>query len=118
VIYAGRSILNEIFEPGSAPAAGGLRIVLARDGARVSLKAADKDGNPIASAYIAVIPSSVTTEAAAATVMIMGQTDAAGGWTSGPIAPGKYYVIATTSMVRPPDKFMNILARTIREFGC
>jgi hypothetical protein len=106
VTYAGHSILNEVFEPGSGPAADGLRIVLARDGARVSLKAADKDGNSIPNANIAVIPSIAVTEAAAATAMVTAQTDAYGSWTSAPIAPGKYYVIATTSPVnRSRDVF-------------
>jgi hypothetical protein len=106
VTYGGRSILNEVFQPGPAAAADGLRIVLARDGARVSVKTADKDGKPVYDADIAVIPANLTTEAAAATAMIIAKSDANGSWTSGPIAPGKYYVIAKTSAVnRSPDAF-------------
>ncbi len=109
VTYAGRSILNEVFNPGSAPAADGLRIVLARDGARVSVKAADKDGKPMYDANVAIIPAMLTTEAAAASAMITAKTDANGAWTSGPIAPGKYIVIATTSPVnRSPEVFRKV----------
>ncbi len=109
VTYGGRSILNEVFNPGSAPAADGLRIVLARDGARVSVKAADKDGKPMYDANVAIIPAMLTTEAAAASAMITAKTDANGAWTSGPIAPGKYIVIATTSPVnRSPEVFRKV----------
>jgi hypothetical protein len=109
ITYSGRSILNEVFEPGSAAAADGMRITLARDGARISLKAADKDNAPVAEANIVVIPASTVTEAAAATAMVIAKTDSYGAWTSGPIAPGQYYVIATTSPVnRSPDAFAKL----------
>jgi hypothetical protein len=97
ITYRGHSILNQLFEPGSAAAADGLRIVLARDGGRISVKAADKDGNAITDANIVVMPANATSEATMASAMITAQTDAFGTWTSGPIAPGKYYIIVTTT---------------------
>lgn len=104
ITYAGRSILNEVFQPGSAPAADGLRIVLARDGARVSVRAADKDNNPVAETNIAIIPAGALTEASMATAMILAQTNSFGAWQSGFIAPGKYYVITTTTPLnRTPE---------------
>lgn len=104
ITYAGRSILNEVFLPGSATAAGGLRIVLARDGARVSVRTADKDNNPVAETSIAVIPAAALTEASMATAMILGQTNSSGTWQSGFIAPGKYYVMTTTTPLnRTPE---------------
>lgn len=112
IVYAGRSVLRELLEPGATPDPQGLRIVLARDGARVSVKASGKDGQPLTGANIAVFPASATTEAAAASAMLFGQADAAGVWTSGLIAPGKYYVIATTSALnRTPDAFSKIWLR-------
>jgi hypothetical protein len=109
ITYAGRSVLYELLEPGATPDSQGLRIVLARDAAHVSIKAVDKDGQPAPSANVAIFPISATTEAAAASAMIVGQTDASSTWTSGPIAPGKYYVIATTSPVnRSPTVFAKL----------
>jgi hypothetical protein len=99
ITYGGHSILNQLFEPGTAPAADGLRIVLARDGGRISVRAADKDGTAIADARIVIMPANATSEAMMASAMITAQSDAFGTWTSGPIAPGKYYVIATTTPV-------------------
>src|SRR5262249_48194908 len=47
IIYAGRSIMNQVFHPfDSAP--DGLRIVLAHNGARISVSAAHSDNNPAA----------------------------------------------------------------------
>jgi hypothetical protein len=99
VTYGGRSILNQVFEPGASAAFDGLRIVLARDGARVSVKAVDKDGNAVADANVVIMPMNVTSEAAMAGGMVTGQTDSFGAWLSAPIAPGKYYVIATPTPV-------------------
>jgi hypothetical protein len=112
IIFAGRSVLHELLQPGAMPDPQGLRIVLARDGARVSVRAAAKDGQPLTGVNIALFPAAATTEGAAASAMIVGQTDAAGAWTSGLIAPGKYYAIATVSPVnRSPDAFGKIWLR-------
>lgn len=97
ITYGGRSILNEVFQPGAAAAADGLRILLARDGAHISVRATDKDGNAAADASVIVLPANASSEAAMAGAMISGQTNASGTWSSGLVGPGKYYVIATTT---------------------
>jgi hypothetical protein len=99
ITYDGRSILNQVFHPGAAAAADGLRIVLAHDGARMSVKATDKEGNPVADSNVIVMPASANSEAAMASAMVTGTTDSFGAWTSGPIAPGKYYVVTMAAPV-------------------
>lgn len=89
--YGGRSVLHVPIEAGSA---ADLRIVLARDGGRVTARVADPDGNPVADAFLAVMPAGATSEAALADAMITGRTDAGGSWTSGLLAPGSYLVCA------------------------
>jgi hypothetical protein len=114
VIYDGHSILNELFRPGTASAPNGLRIVLARDGARVSVRTADKDGNAIADTSIVVIPANSASQAAMASAMITANADAFGTWTSGPIAPGKYYLIATMA---PVSRSVETIAKLWRMRG-
>jgi hypothetical protein len=114
VTYGGRSILNQVFEPGASAAFDGLRIVLAGDGGRVSLRAADKDGNAVADATVVIMPTNATSEAAMASAMVTGQTDGFGAWTSGPIAPGKYYVIATPM---PVNRSFDTIAKLWRARG-
>ena len=97
VTYGGRSYLNQVF-PASGTSSG-LQVILARDGARVSVKAADQDGNAVPGATAVIIPAHANSEAAMASAMIMGETDASGTWSSPMIAPGKYYVIATRMTV-------------------
>jgi hypothetical protein len=97
ITYGGRSILNEVFQPGAAAAADGLRIVLARDGAYISVRVADMHGNAAADASVIVFPANASSEATMASAMITGQTNAFGTWSSALVGPGKYYVIATTT---------------------
>ena len=40
ITYNGRSIVNQVFQPGAPPAADGLRIVLPREGEYISVRAA------------------------------------------------------------------------------
>jgi hypothetical protein len=97
VTCGGRSCLNEVFS--ASAAAGELKAIVARDGARIAVKAADQDGNPVAGATVVIAPANANSEAAMANAMITGEADAAGAWSSPMIAPGKYYVIATRMVV-------------------
>ena len=94
VTYDGLSILHGLLRPGSATSLATLRIVLARDGGRVSARVEDARGSPVSDADIIVAPASATSEAAFAAGMIIGQTGPSGDWSSGPLAPGKYHVLA------------------------
>jgi hypothetical protein len=95
VSYGGHSVLREPLNPGSAVGEAGLRITLARDGGTVSAKVADKDNKPIADAQVVAMPAGLASEGALAAVLIYGQTDQNGAWSSALLPPGKYYVIAT-----------------------
>lgn len=87
--YGGRSVLHAPLEAGSA---ADLRIVLARDGGRVSARVADSDGDPVADAFLAVMPAGAMSETTLADSMVTGRTDGSGSWTSGLLAPGSYLV--------------------------
>lgn len=93
--YAGQNLLLEPLRAGTGGAGENtLRIVLARDGGTISARVADKDGNAIGDARVLVLPVSVSSEAALATLIVSGQCDQSGSWTSSALAPGKYYVTA------------------------
>ncbi len=104
ILYAGRSILYEPLRVGSAIGNATLRIVLARDGGTLGVKVSDKDGNAVPDTPVAVLPAAAPTEMALADSLITGQTDQDGIWTSAPLAPGKYYVLAlTTAADKSPE---------------
>jgi hypothetical protein len=95
VTYGDKSVQYQVFRPGSATGEATLRVVLARDGGTLSIKAESKDNKPAADAQIAVLPANAASEGVLAATMITGQTDQNGAWTSPLLAPGKYYVFAT-----------------------
>jgi 5-hydroxyisourate hydrolase-like protein (transthyretin family) len=97
ITYAGTSILRCPLRAGSAIGNATLRITLARDGGVVNAKVADKDGNPVPGSYVLIAPVEANTEAALAAALITGQTDQKGAYTTSALAPGKYYVMASTT---------------------
>jgi hypothetical protein len=92
MIYGGVSVLHQTFKttPGSA-----LKIVVAGDGAAITAKVADKDGNPVPSATVWFLADTARTAAELETVLTSGATDAAGQCTSATLPPGKYTVLVT-----------------------
>ncbi|MFN3324384.1 MAG: hypothetical protein ACK5AZ_12885 [Bryobacteraceae bacterium] len=101
ILYAGRSLRTEPLRAGTAIGNASLKIILARDGATLSAKVADREGNPVADSHVVLLPASAASEAALADTMILGQTDQNGAWTSARLAPGKYYALARRTA---PDK--------------
>src|ERR1041384_8062614 len=97
--YGSHNLLLEPLHPGSAIGNAGMRVVLARDGGTVTVRATTKDGAPAGDAQIVIFPASAVTEAALAESLQSGQTDQRGQWTSGTLAPGKYYALALTAPV-------------------
>ncbi len=95
ITYGNKSVLHRAFHPGSTVGEGTLRVVLAHDGGRVSAKVADKDGKAVADSFVMLLPAEVRSEADLADVVVSGQTDQNGAWTSAMIAPGKYYALAS-----------------------
>ena len=78
---------------------GALRFVIAHDGASLTARVADKDGNPISGAYVAIVPESAATEAEMSAVTTFGQTDPSGVYSATALRPGKYRVLATNDAI-------------------
>jgi hypothetical protein len=76
-------------------------VALADDGGFLQAKVADKDGNPIPHSYVFVLPAAPRSEAALASMMISGQTDQNGIYSSVCLAPGKYVVLANSAPIDP-----------------
>jgi len=113
ILYGGQSALHEPVHAGKTIGTD-LRILLATDGGKISLKVQDKDGNPMPDCTTVLFPESANTEATLADSMLPGQTDQYGTYTSSTIAPGTYYVLATSDAVnRTPEGIAKLMrART------
>jgi hypothetical protein len=97
VTYAGVSVLRQPLRLGTAMGNAGLLVTMAQDGAVVTATVSDKDGNPIPDAAISIIPSGTPSESALPVFAIFGSADQNGSYTSLPLAPGKYLVLATAN---------------------
>ena len=104
VTYGDQSILYQPLRVGSAMGNAGLRVILGRDGGSVGTRVADKDGNPVADCTVVILPATSPNEAVFAAAVKTGKTDQAGAWSSATLAPGKYFVLATSGTVdRSPE---------------
>ncbi len=109
VQYAGQSAHYAPMRFGSAPGNLGLRIVVARDSARVSAVVQDKDGNPLGDLRVFVVPAEVSSEAMLQAALVSGQTDQMGRYRSQALRPGKYFVFATEEGVNAtPESIDNV----------
>lgn len=109
VQYAGQGVQYSPMRFGSAPGNLGMRVVLARDGARVSARAQDKDGNPLGDLRVYVIPGDVSSEAMLQAALVSGQTNQMGQYRSQTLRPGKYFVFATEERVNAtPESIDNV----------
>jgi hypothetical protein len=61
----------------------------------LTVRVADKEGDPIPDAYVAIIPESAATEAGMSAVMTFGQTGPNGVYSASVLPPGKYSVLAS-----------------------
>jgi hypothetical protein len=104
----GQSVLHGVVPLGGATSCGVLRFVIAHDGGTLIAHVADKDGNPISDAYVAIVPESAATEAEMSAVMTFGQTGMNGVYSTTALAPGKYRVLATNETI---DLAANRVAR-------
>jgi len=96
--YSGNSIFTAPIVPGSVGNSS-MRIVLARDGGTIQIKVVDKDKNPLPDTSLVILPVDIGSPALLADSMIRTSTDQNGTYTSDRLAPGKYIVIATDSVV-------------------
>jgi hypothetical protein len=97
----GRSVLHQPLIPG---AIGELRVILGRDGARISAQA-EPDS------WVVAMPATPSSPIAAADTMVWGRADATGMWTSPLLAPGKYLVLAGSA---PVDRSMEAVERVFQ----
>jgi hypothetical protein len=95
VTYGGQSVQYAPLRLGSAMPGSGLRVVVGRDGGKISSKVAGQDGKPIADAHVVLFPVEAASEGLLAARMVTGTTDQLGQYTSPTLAPGKYYVLAS-----------------------
>lgn len=104
ITCGGQSVLHGTAQLGGAISCGTLRFVIAHDGGSLMAHVADKDGNPVSDAYVAIIPESAATEGEMSALMTVGQTGADGVYSALALAPGKYRVLATNQTI---DLFAN-----------
>ena len=116
IAYAGRSILYEPLRLGSAIGNAGLRVVVARDGATLSARVQDKDGNPLPDVKVLVAPASIASEAMLQAALVTGQTDQSGQYKSHSLRPGKYLVLATSDRVEPTTESIDRFWRSRNRF--
>ena len=86
ITAAGHSVLHRPL------ASGEIRIILGRDGSRISARTP-------ADAWVVAVPAGVSTEADLAEAMLSGRADGTGLWTSPLLAPGKYLVLTSPAPV-------------------
>jgi hypothetical protein len=104
VTYADRSILHQTLRVGSAVGNAGLRVILGRDGGTVGGRVADKDGNPVADCTVVILPVAADNEAVFAASLKTHKCNETGEWRSETLAPGKYFVLATSGTIdRSPE---------------
>ena len=116
VTYGNASVQRLPVTPGSAPAGATLRVVVAADGATLTASVHDKDGVAVVGQRILLMPAQVASEAELAGLLISGETDQAGQFTSQALAPGKYYVAATGDTVYPTPESIGRLWRARNRF--
>jgi len=96
--YAGHSIMYQPLRAGDTTGTA-MQVAIARDGATISARVTNKDGAPVPDVSVLIIPSDVSSPAILQAAMATGQTDQTGVYTSHLLAPGKYYVVATESLI-------------------
>ncbi|HEY4084823.1 MAG TPA: carboxypeptidase-like regulatory domain-containing protein [Bryobacteraceae bacterium] len=95
ITYGARSVFHQPVRVGSEGGSVPLHVILAQDGGRITTRVVNKDDHPVSGTTVIVMPEGAQSEADLAALITSGQTDQAGQYKSGFLAPGKYYVVAT-----------------------
>lgn len=93
--YGSDSVLHKPLRPGSAIGNQPLRIIVGCDPGFFVATVADRSGHPLHNIHVVLMPSNVTSQGDLAARIIVGQTDQNGTYRSGPIAPGRYYLVSS-----------------------
>jgi hypothetical protein len=113
MVYARRSIRNKSLRlTGSTDIDPELRIILGADGGTLSTTVVDKDGKPIPDSYVLIMPAEIVSEAEFASALVSGQTDQNGRYSSDTLAPGKYYLLASSTPIEPTPESIGPLTRS------
>jgi hypothetical protein len=96
VTYAGRSVMLEPLQLGSAIGNAELRVVVARDGGFLSVRVNDRDGKPVPNPNVFVMPARAGSEVDLASLISYGMADQNGRYESRALPPGKYFVLASS----------------------
>ncbi|HWB82518.1 MAG TPA: carboxypeptidase regulatory-like domain-containing protein [Bryobacteraceae bacterium] len=115
VTYGGNSVHYEPLRFDGAGQAT-LRVIVARDGAKLSVQVNDKDGNPAPDAHVIILPKDVGSEAMLAARLVSGRTNQLGKYTSGLLPPGPYYVAASEDPVNYTPEMIDKLWRSLNRF--
>lgn len=110
VTYSGVKLAEGVLR--IAPAsAGTLHVVMAGDMGKIAVSVADIEDKPVPNATVLVVPDSVTSAPQLSRDSLHGMTDQNGSYTSPPLRPGKYHVLASTQTVRwvVPDDLEKVL---------
>ena len=96
ITYAGRSVMLEPLQLGSAIGNAELRVIVARDGGFLSVRVNDKDGKPVPNPNVFVMPARAGSEVDLASSISYGMADQNGRYESRALPPGKYFVLASS----------------------
>lgn len=115
LLYAGRSVLASPLRVGSVTGSPDLRLILGRNGGYLNVRVTDRDNNAIPDTTVAIVPANAASPSALSELMKGGATGQTGNWVSPPLAPGKYVVLTTPSVVDfSPESLVRVLgARTL-----
>jgi hypothetical protein len=97
--YAGRNILREPLRLSSGASNSELRIVLARDGGYIKAQVRDRNGKPVPEPFLFIFPAGAASEPALAASLVSGETDRLGRYYSRALPPGRYRVLASTTVL-------------------
>jgi uncharacterized protein (DUF736 family) len=102
VTYGGSSILRKSFLPAAGPAE--LRVVMAHDAGRITVKVADENGNPAPRSSVLILPANAQSEADLSAAMFASTADDNGLCVLNGIPPGTYFALATNDP--PPSRVL------------
>ena len=109
ILYAGRSITHDALRLGSEARGARLRIVLGSDSASIEATVVDDDGQPRTDSSVVIVPEDAQSPSNLVEQMFYGQTDQYGHYLKSGLAPGKYYVLATSIRPTPTPDFASQL---------
>jgi hypothetical protein len=97
MVYGSENVAHAPLRVGSAIGGASLRISLGHDGGLITIRPADRDGNPVPDATVIVMPSAWSSAGEFARSLVIGHADQHGEYQSVALKPGKYFVLATVT---------------------